>query len=309
MSFRRGQLRYFVTVAEEGQITRAAARLHVAQPALSQAIAQLEDELGIELLTRHARGVSLTPAGEAFLPKARAAVAADAEASLAAEWLARGAAGTVEFGFVGYPPNVDSPELLDAFRTAHPRTDVRFHELPFPSTPTKLWLSGTDVAVCHLPPQDESVWAHLLRREQRIVIARARHPLAQQAELSVADVLDQTFVGLHPAVERSWAGFWSLDDHRGGPPRSITNDQATNGQEVLAAVAGRDAIATTPASVATTLFNRLTGFVAIPLRDAALCEITLVGHADRENPLVTELVEFILAATEEGVARRLGSAS
>src|SRR6202035_2948495 len=98
MPFKRGQLLYFVTVAEEGQITRAAARLHVAQPALSQAIAQLEEELGIELLERHPRGVTLTAAGEAFLPKARAAVAADADAALAAEWLARSSEGTIEFG-------------------------------------------------------------------------------------------------------------------------------------------------------------------------------------------------------------------
>ena len=303
MSFRRGHLRYFVTVAEEGQITRAAARLHVAQPALSQAIAQLEQELGVELLMRHARGVSLTAAGAAFLPKARAAVAAEAEASLAAEWLARGNEGTVEFGFVGYPPSVDSPELLEAFTQAHPGTDVRFHELPFPSSPTKLWLASADLAVCHRPPPDESVWAHTLRLEDRVVLMRSRHPLAEHGELGVADVLEETFIAMHPSVESRWASFWTLDDHRGGPPRSVTNDRAINGQEVLAALAGRDAIATTPASVAMTLFTGLNGFVAVPLRDAMPREITLVGHADRDNALVTELVEFVLAAAEGDFGR------
>ena len=76
MPLRLEQLRYFVTVAEEGQMTRAARKLHLAQPALSQAIAQLESELGIDLLVRHARGVTLTPAGETFVPKARLALAA-----------------------------------------------------------------------------------------------------------------------------------------------------------------------------------------------------------------------------------------
>jgi LysR family nitrogen assimilation transcriptional regulator len=63
MSFRRGHLRYFVTVVEERQITRAAAKLHIAQPALSHAMAQLEAELGVQLLERHARGVTPTAAG------------------------------------------------------------------------------------------------------------------------------------------------------------------------------------------------------------------------------------------------------
>ncbi len=70
------QFLYFVTVVEEGQITRAATRLHVAQPALSQAIAKLEDSVGVRLLERHARGVTPTPAGAAFLEKARAALTA-----------------------------------------------------------------------------------------------------------------------------------------------------------------------------------------------------------------------------------------
>ena len=89
MSFRPGALRYFVTVAEEGQITRAAEKLHVAQPAVSQAIAHLESDLGVELLERHPRGVSLTAAGEAFLAKARIAVASADDAVDTAHMLAR----------------------------------------------------------------------------------------------------------------------------------------------------------------------------------------------------------------------------
>src|SRR2546421_9391651 len=70
------QFRYFVTVAEEGQMTRAARRLQLAQPALSQAIARLEAQVGIRLLDRNPRGVTVTPAGEAFLAKAQATLAA-----------------------------------------------------------------------------------------------------------------------------------------------------------------------------------------------------------------------------------------
>src|SRR5689334_19767564 len=69
-------LRHFLVVAEEGHVSRAARRLHVAQPALSRSLRQLEAAVGTALLHRHARGVDLTAAGEALLPKARAAVAA-----------------------------------------------------------------------------------------------------------------------------------------------------------------------------------------------------------------------------------------
>ncbi|MGA2321991.1 MAG: LysR family transcriptional regulator [Solirubrobacteraceae bacterium] len=109
MPFKRGQLRYFVTVAEEGQMTRAATKLHIAQPALSQAIAQLESELGFSLLERHARGVTLTPAGEKFLEKARVALAAAADAFLMAESLARAVKRTIGFGFMGSPPVLNQP--------------------------------------------------------------------------------------------------------------------------------------------------------------------------------------------------------
>src|SRR6476661_1100508 len=132
MPFRRGHLRYFVTVADEGQITRAASKLHIAQPALSQAISQLESELGIELLIRHARGVSLTLAGEIFLPKARAALAADTEAALTAQSLARAADEKLEIGYAGAPPAMKIPELFTALERAHPDAEVTFRELPFP---------------------------------------------------------------------------------------------------------------------------------------------------------------------------------
>jgi len=89
MAFNRDHLRYFVAVADEGQITQAARRLFMAQPALSQAISQLESELGLRLLDRHPRGVTLTDAGEAFLEKARAAVDSEIEVRRTAETLAR----------------------------------------------------------------------------------------------------------------------------------------------------------------------------------------------------------------------------
>jgi DNA-binding transcriptional LysR family regulator len=297
MNFKRGHLLYFVTVADEGQITRAARKLELAQPALSQAIAQLESDLGFKLLERHARGVTLTPAGEAFLVKARAAVSAWSDAAATAASMARARRGTIAFGFLGVPPGLDSPKVLEGFSQANPEIDVCYRELPFPTAVTSSWLGDVDVAVCHSPPLDPGVWVEVLRREPRVVLAPRRHPLAQRRELTVAEVLDETFIGLHPSVEPTWASFWSLDDHRGEAPRQLTADGAANPHEVLAALAVRQAITTVPASVAGLIPNVLSGLVAIPLRDADPASIALVGHEDRANPLVQALLQFALGNT------------
>ena len=295
MQFRPGQLQYFVTVAEEGQITRAARRLHVAQPALSQSIAQLEAGIGLKLLDRHARGVTLTRAGEKFFDRARVAVAAERDAFETARSLARDQSGTIEFGFLGAPPGLDSPVPLAAFSQQHPSIEIRFRELSFPVSSTSSWLSEVDVAVCHLPPADPGVWATLLRSEPRVVLAPRQHPLTHADALRVEDVLDETFIGFHPSTDPAWAGFWSLDDHRGMPPRLLTGDRAANPQEVLAALAMRSAITTVPASVARVIASVLPGMAAIPLRSARPCSIMLVGHETRTNRLVSAIVAFAQA--------------
>jgi DNA-binding transcriptional LysR family regulator len=295
MQFRPGQLQYFVTVAEEGQITRAAKKLHIAQPALSQSIAQLEDGIGLKLLDRHARGVTLTDAGKKFLDSALVAVAAERDALATAQSLARDQSGTIEFGFLGAPPGLDSPVSLAAFSRQHPSIDIRFRELSFPRSPTSSWLSEVDVGVCHLPPADDAIWAELLREEPRVVLVPSRHRLADADELRVEDILDETFIGLHPLTDPTWGGFWSLDDHRGTPPRQLTSDRAANAQEVLASLAVRPAITTVPASVAPVIVSVLPGVSAIPLRGARPCSIMLIGHKTQTNQLVSAIVAFAQA--------------
>src|SRR5271170_7682411 len=162
MPFKRGQLRYFVTVADEGQMTRAAKRLHIAQPALSQAIAQLESELQIKLLERHARGVTLTPAGEAFLEKARIALRATSDAARTAQALARAARSTMALGYLGSPPRTAAPALLAAFADAHPDVELCPQRLAFPCGPTASWLDDVDAALCFSPVEDPEVCVYAL---------------------------------------------------------------------------------------------------------------------------------------------------
>jgi DNA-binding transcriptional LysR family regulator len=290
MSFKRGQLEYFVTVAEEGQMTRAARRLHIAQPALSQAIAQLEGELGIELLHRHARGVSLTAAGEIFLAKARVALAASIDAAATAQSLARAASGSLEIGYIGPPPTISAPLLFASFAGAHPEVDVSYVELPFPSGPTSGWLADVDVALAHMPETDKQVGHQIVRAEPRAALLPENHRLVRREQLTVDDLLDETFIGYHDSVQAEWAGFHTLDDHRGGPARELTQDRALNPAEMLLMLATRRAVGVYPLADARVLQEILRGVVAVPIDDAEPFSIALSWRKDNHNPLVQALV-------------------
>ena len=291
MPFKRGHLRYFVTVAEEGQITRAARKLQIAQPALSQAMAQLESELGFELLERHSRGVTLTRAGEAFLAKARIALATEDDAAQTAQWLARAARGAMEVGFVGPPPILTAPELFAAFEDSYPDADVSYRDLPFPSGATLSWLEQVDIAFCHVPAVDPSVDVRALRLEPRAMVAHKSHSLADRTELTVAEVLNETFLSYHPDVQPTWAGFHSLDAHRGGPPQAMTDDRAATTMQMGGILATPGAITTLPLCDAQ-IAGQVLPIVAIPLSDAHPAVLSLVWRRDNLNPLVHALVAF-----------------
>jgi LysR family transcriptional regulator, benzoate and cis,cis-muconate-responsive activator of ben and cat genes len=283
------QLRCFVAVAEEGQITRAASRLHLAQPALSNAIDKLESHLGVKLLERHARGVRLTPGGEAFLGKARAALAAVADAEQVAQSAAGLDAGLLELGFIGPPPPMKAPGMLAAFTETHPQVEVCFRELPFPSGSSSSWLEQIDVAFCHPPELSAGIAVRALRNEPRVLLAPNDHPLAARGELAVADVLDATFLAYHPDVQPSWAAFHSLDDHRGGPPQAMTAERARTSLEMLAMLASGRGVTTLPECDAEVIPKVLPSVVTLPISDARPFTLAMTWREEAHNPHIAAL--------------------
>ena len=222
VSLKREQLRYFIAVAQEGQITRAASRLNIAQPALSQSITNLEALLGFKLLERHARGVSLTPAGETFLQKAYAVLATSQELDRTVDAMSRSLTGTIAFGYAGLPPWQTVPQLVEAFAAAHPDIRIELKELPFPEAPASAWLADVDVTLVSPLSADPDVWVQPVAWEQRAVVVSSASSLAGRGEVTVADVRDETFIRLEEALDPVWASFWTLDNDRGGPPRRLS---------------------------------------------------------------------------------------
>ncbi len=292
MPSRRIQLECLITVAEEGQITSAARRLDIAQPTLSYALNQLESELGIELLERRPRGVRLTHAGEAFLARARVALAAETDAVNSARSIARSATGALAVGFVGPPPVSTAPELFAAFVAAHPQASISFRDLPFPRGASLDWLAGVDVALCVAPAGEAGLRTLPIRVEARTLIARADHPLAGRAGVSAEELADEVFIGYHPAVQEEWVRFHRLDDHRGAPPAALTDDDVLTALQMLGAMAGSRAVTTVPQRTARIAAQVLPGVVALPIEDVEPAVVSLVWREDYANPLTAALVEL-----------------
>lgn len=297
LDFAPASLRYFLAVAEQGQFVGAAEELDVAGPdALARAMSELEAEIGFELLERHADSVTLTPNGEVYLAKARAALAAYDNVAIAASRLGRVARGELQVGFVGPPPLVLAPELFSAFAEAHSDAELSFKDLQFPHGSTASWLGGVDVAQCFSPTPHPDVHLETIREDPRVVVAPGSHHIAQRRELGVADVINETFVGLDPAVERGWGSWLTLDDHREGQPARVTDELAASALELLTIVASGGGIVVLAASHGEVIRGALPNLAVIPLRDAHPTKLTLAWRIDTQHPLVDALA---------GVARDL----
>ncbi|TNC23510.1 LysR family transcriptional regulator [Amycolatopsis alkalitolerans] len=192
------QLEYFVTVAEEGSFTRAAEKVHVAQPGVSAQIRRLEREFGQELLDRSGRSVRLTEVGTAVLPYARAALAAVAGARLAVDELTGLVRGHVAVGMVT-SHGVDLPGLLARFHRDHPAVEITLTEGNSDVLAASLRDGRLDAAIVSLgtaPPADLD---HLVVTDEAITAAVAvDHELARHHEITLDDLRDRSLICLPP---------------------------------------------------------------------------------------------------------------
>jgi DNA-binding transcriptional LysR family regulator len=194
------QLSYFVAVAEEQQFTRAAIRVSVAQPAISQQIRRLEAELGETLFHRDRRAARLTAAGEALLPHARAAIAAldnGREAVASLRGLLR---GTLNVGVVRAPLDRRIFEVLGAFHRAHPAVEISLTEQHNAELLDALAHGGIDAAIIGitgepLPPQ---IGTRVIDSEPLVIAVRPDHPLARRASITLDRLRDLPLVTLMP---------------------------------------------------------------------------------------------------------------
>ena len=182
------QLRYMVTVAEERRFTRAATRLHVAQPSVSSAIASLEHELGAPLFHRERNEVSLTGAGEVFLPWARQVLADCESGASAVRDLLGLKRGRLALGSTPSLTTTLLPPVIAAFHEAHPGLDLMLHEAGSPDLVDRLEKGEMDLAVVILPVNRPWVHTTELKDEELVLAVNESHDLAGRRFIRVADL-------------------------------------------------------------------------------------------------------------------------
>jgi DNA-binding transcriptional LysR family regulator len=186
-------LRYFTCVAEELHFGRAALRLGISQPPLSQQIRALEEELGVQLLERTSRRVRLTEAGRQFLPEARATMAQAEQAARTARLAHRGEVGRLRLGFSTSVPFI--PRVVDAlsrFRQAYPQVSLELDELPRDEQLSRVERGLLDVAIMRAfskPDLPSNMQSLRIQMDGVMLAMRQDHPLAQRTNVLTLDDL------------------------------------------------------------------------------------------------------------------------
>lgn len=182
-------LRYFVAVAEDGNISKAAQRLHLTQPALSRQIKALEDEIGLDLLERKANSVQLTEPGQVLLREAREVLA---RADQALERVR--ASGAAPHLRVGYAPSLATGLLapaIERFAQVHPRVRIELWDLSSKEMQEGLAKGTLDLVVTVVPENDKGItWTSLVQQEIRLAVNRT-HPLAKEKTIAPAQLDNQ----------------------------------------------------------------------------------------------------------------------
>jgi DNA-binding transcriptional LysR family regulator len=279
------QARAFVAVAEELHFGRAAARLHMAQPAVSRLIRRLESELGSSLFDRSTRSVVLTPQGAALVEPARELVMLSARVAEIVRRAGEGESGVLRLGFSGASVNHLVAELVRGLRRERPGLVVELHssQLSHPGL-ERLLDRSLDVVIGRWDFLPRDIESHLLSREQLFVALPRTHPLAQRTSLAPADVAAEPWIVLPGGSGASLSNRLHLLGLRGRFVPRIVQTARDSATELLLVDAGIG-VALTLSGVRD---NLPTGSVAfVPLEsDLSGVEVRLAWHRKGRTPAV-----------------------
>ena len=289
-------LRQFIAVAEELNFNKAAIRLHMAQPPLSQAINRLEDKLGFSLFTRNKRGVKLTPAGDAFLNTAYSTLKELELGIEHARQVSQGIAGklTVTALSIAYYESLLS--TLRQFRESYPKVQLIIKEMPSSSQARAIVSGEADIAFMRkLPISAQNVESRLLLDEEIVMALPADHPKAKEGRIDLRDFAEEDFVFTPQALGIGYhSQLIALCKSAGFYPRVV--QEAAQIQTLIGLVACGFGVALVPESIAGSimrdkvLFRRINPVTASPNPAIGLY---MSWNTDNQSPLMDSFISML----------------
>ena len=285
-------LLYFATVAEQRSFTRAAGKLRIAQPAISQQIRTLEEELGVKLLLRTKRSVRLTAAGQVFLREAKDILNRVEQSRAHVRQAAQGATGTLAIGCFGWTTSLFLPELIHAYRTRYPAVRITLDELLPRDQLDALEAGRIDVGFTRSLPKTKAsrFLQERVYRDRVVAALPARHALAGSREISLEQLADEDWVFLtrrsSPEVVDE---FTLLCANAGFSPRII--NEATRVQTVFTMIAAGIGVSVTPSYIRR--FNP-PGVTFVPIRpEPPPIDLVVARPPGEPPPTVAAFLEML----------------
>lgn len=282
------QLSYFVAVAEEGHLGRAAQRLCMSQPPLTRHIKAMETGLGVLLFDRTPRGMRLTEAGEALLRDAREILRMLHGAADRAQRVGTGQRGRLDIGLYGSATFGVVPRVLARFAEEHPEVDLTLHYAQTPAQVQALRQGRVQIFFERMLPKDPDIQAELVAREPLAVAVNQRHRLARQKTVDVAELRDETLrIGTSPNAASTVV---ELCRRHGFEPHFAPADSDVIMTTLLTAI-GTD-VALVPWSITHVQFP---GIVYLPLgrHSSASMDLYCFHLRQERSPLLAAMLETI----------------
>jgi DNA-binding transcriptional LysR family regulator len=281
------QMRYVVALAERRSFTRAAEHCHVVQSALSQQVARLEDELGVRLFARTSRRVEVTPAGEAFVARARECLAAAEMAGFEAAAAEGEVRGRVAIGVIPTVTSIDLPATMVAFRTRYPEVRIALRTGSSDELAGAVAGGELDAAVLGLPHGEApaGVAGRELVHDRHVAVLWPGHPLAGRSRLRLRQLVDEPFVDFperSPARRQSDLAFAAA-----GLPRRVPFE--VDALLILDLVRAGLAVALLPARFVT----GEAGVVTVPVTDGPTRVEHLVWNDFNPSPAARAFLETV----------------
>jgi LysR family transcriptional regulator, benzoate and cis,cis-muconate-responsive activator of ben and cat genes len=290
------QLKFFLAVAETLNFTRAAERIGIAQPPLSQRIKSLERELGTALFIRTKRKVTLTQAGETLLLHARRLVNGTDHAKAAVRAVCDGRQGVLNVGAIFSTIYTLMPRALRTLKATAPHIGVNLREMTIANQLRALREGQIDVGILRPPVEDASVVTEVLYKEHFIAALPADHVLAQQPSVSVQDFIDNPFIGISPAFSRNYSivaasAFAPFRD------RVKVVHETLDMHTLVALVGAGNGLALVPESLS---FVNVPEVVFRPISFVApSIAVSLAWHIDSTSALLSRFVDAVRASARD----------